>query len=43
MGKGLTKNRSGLWRYRIAAAIEDDVLFILVVDVDHRSCVYKRG
>ena len=36
MGKGLTENKSGLWRYRvgdyrIVADIEDDVLVILVV------------
>ena len=47
MGKGLTENKSGLWRYRVGdyriiADIEDDVLVILVVDVDHRSRVYKR-
>jgi len=46
MGKGLTENKSGLWRYRvgdyrIVADIEDDVLVILVVDVDHRSKVYR--
>ena len=46
MGKGLTENMSGLWRYRvgdyrIVADIEDDVLVILVVDVDHRSRVYR--
>lgn len=42
----MTENKSGLWRYRvgdyrIAADIEDDVLVILVVDVDHRSKVYR--
>ncbi len=41
-----TENKSGLWRYRvgdyrIVADIEDDVLVILVVDVDHRSKVYR--
>ena len=46
MGKGLTENKSGLWRYRvgdyrIVVDIEDDVLVILVVDVDHRSRVYR--
>lgn len=46
MGKGLTENMSGLWRYRvgdyrIVADIEDDVLVILVVDIDHRSRVYR--
>jgi mRNA interferase RelE/StbE len=46
-GKGLTGNLSGLWRYRvgdyrIVADIEDNVLVILVVDIEHRSKVYKR-
>ena len=46
MGKGLTENKSGLWRYRVGdyriiADIEDDVLVILVVDVDHRSRIYR--
>lgn len=46
MGKGLTENKSGLWRYRvgdyrIVVDIEDDVLVILVVDVDHRSRVLQ--
>lgn len=46
VGKGLTENKSGLWRYRvgdyrIVVDIEDDVLVILVVDVDHRSRVYR--
>ena len=36
---------TGLWRYRVGdyriiADIEDDVLVILVIDVDHRSTVY---
>ena len=47
MGKGLTENKSGLWRYRvgdyrIVVDIEDDVLVILVVDVDHRSRVQAQ-
>lgn len=46
MGKGLTGNLAGLWRYRvgdyrIVCDIEDGVLVILVVDVAHRSRVYK--
>lgn len=46
MGKGLTGNLAGLWRYRvgdyrIVCDIEDGVLVILVVDVAHRSKVYK--
>lgn len=46
-GKALTGNLSGLWRYRvgdyrIVCDIEDGVLVILVVDVAHRSRIYKR-
>lgn len=42
----MTENKSGLWRYRVSeyrivTDIEDDVLIILVVDVDHRSKVYR--
>ncbi len=45
-GKALTGNLSPLWRYRvgdyrIVCDIEDGVLIILVVDVDHRSRAYK--
>lgn len=45
-GKGLTSNRSGQWRYRVGdyriiADIEDEKLIILVVEVEHRSRVYK--
>lgn len=47
MGKGLTGNLAGLWRYRVGdyriiCDIEDGVLLILVVDVAHRREVYKR-
>lgn len=47
MGKGLTGNLAGLWRYRVGdyriiCDIEDGVLLILVVDVVHRREVYKR-
>lgn len=46
-GKGLTSNRSGQWRYRVGdyriiADIEDEKLIILVVEVEHRSRVYKQ-
>lgn len=46
-GKGLTGNRSGSWRYRVGdyriiAKIEDNRVVILVVDIDHRSSVYKH-
>lgn len=49
MGKGLTGNLAGLWRYRVGdyriiCDIEDGVLLILVVDVAYRREVYKcRG
>ncbi|MBX3195837.1 MAG: type II toxin-antitoxin system RelE/ParE family toxin [Microbacteriaceae bacterium] len=36
------------WRYRVGdyrllVSIEDDVLLVLVVDVEHRRSVYRRG
>lgn len=45
-GKALQHNLSGLWRYRVGdyriiCDIEDGVLVILVVDVEHRSRVYR--
>ena len=45
-GKALAGNLAGLWRYRvgdyrIVCDIEDEVLLILVIDVAHRSKVYK--
>ena len=47
MGKGLTGNLSGVWRYRVGdyrilCDINDGRLVILVVDVAHRREVYKR-
>mgnify|MGYP002518915996 FL=1 len=46
-GKALVGNLAGLWRYRVGdyriiCDIEDGVLVILVVDIAHRSKVYKR-
>lgn len=46
-GKGLTANRSGQWRYRIGnyrilADIQDNRLVLVLIDVQHRSTVYKR-
>lgn len=46
-GKALVGHLAGLWRYRvgnyrIVCDIEDGVLLILVVDVAHRSEVYRR-
>ena len=45
LGKGLTANRSGEWRYRVGdyriiAEIEDDKVIILVLTVGHRREVY---
>ena len=45
MGKALSSNKTGFWRYRVGdyriiCDIEDEVLVILVVEVNHRSKVY---
>ena len=45
-GKGLTANRSGQWRYRIGdyrllAEIQDNKILILVLNVGHRSEIYR--
>lgn len=44
-GKGLTANRSGQWRYRVAdyrliAEIQDAKITILILAVGHRKDVY---
>jgi mRNA interferase RelE/StbE len=46
LGKPLTANLSGLWRYRvgnyrIGAKIHKEVFTVLIVAVKHRSIVYK--
>ena len=46
-GKNLTGNLSGLWRYRVGnyrlvCDIEDDLLLVLLIDITHRSEVYRR-
>jgi mRNA interferase RelE/StbE len=46
MGDALTGNLAGLWRYRVGdyrviCSIEDDVIVIFVVDIDHRRQVYR--
>lgn len=46
VGKGLTANRSGQWRYRIGdyriiAEIEDDKVVILFLSVGHRREIYS--
>ncbi|MBR4224713.1 MAG: type II toxin-antitoxin system RelE/ParE family toxin [Oscillospiraceae bacterium] len=45
LGKELTSNRSGQWRYRIGdyrliCHIEDDELVILALSIGHRRDVY---
>lgn len=46
LGKALTGDRKGLWRYRvgdyrIVASIEDGRFVVLVVTVGHRREVYR--
>lgn len=45
-GKGLTANLTGLWRYRVGdyrviCEIQDGELVVLVLQVAHRSQVYR--
>jgi mRNA interferase RelE/StbE len=45
-GKGLRAGLTGLWRYRVGdyrviCQIEDDRLTVLVVQIGHRSEVYR--
>ena len=45
-GKALTSNLSGLWRYRVGdyrilCRIRDDKLVITVIEIGHRSTVYR--
>ena len=47
IGKPLTANRTGQWRYRIGdyrllCEIYDNVLLILVIKVGHRRGVYSK-
>jgi len=46
LGKGLTANRAGEWRYRIGdyritAHIDDTTVTILVLELGHRWDIYK--
>lgn len=46
-GKALTGNLAGLWRYRvgdyrIVCDIRSGELVVIVVDVGHRSDIYRR-
>lgn len=45
-GKAFTGDKKGWWRYRVGdyrilADIQDDQLIILVIEVGHRSSVYR--
>ena len=45
-GKALTSNLVGLWRYRVSdyrilCRIRDDELIITVIEIAHRSTVYR--
>ena len=45
LGKALTGDKGGLWRYRIGdyrviCKLEDERLGVLVLDVDHRRQIY---
>ena len=45
-GKALTGTRSGQWRYRagdyrIICEIRDEVLVVLVLEIGHRSNIYR--
>lgn len=45
-GKALTANRSGQWRYRVGdyrllAQISDETVTILMLEIGHRSSIYK--
>lgn len=45
--KGLTANRSGQWCYRVGdyrllAEIQDKKIVILILNVSHRSEIYKQ-
>ncbi len=44
--KGLTGSRAGQWRYRVGdyrliCEIRNDVLVVLVLEIGHRSNIYK--
>ncbi|WP_268914080.1 type II toxin-antitoxin system RelE family toxin [Lentilactobacillus sp. SPB1-3] len=45
IGKGLTANRSGQWRYRVGnyrviCEIEDDELIVTAINIGHRRNIY---
>lgn len=45
-GKGLTADKSGLWRYRVGdyrvlAEIKDSEILLLIVNIGHRRDIYE--
>ena len=45
-GKGLTGSLAGQWRYRVGdyrliCEIQDEVLVVLVLEIGHRSSIYR--
>ncbi len=45
-GKALTANRTGQWRYRVGdyrilCELRDEEIIVLVIDVGHRSTIYR--
>lgn len=47
LGKGLTANHSGHWRYRIGnyrviVDIQDDKMIVLAIQVGHRKNIYHE-
>mgnify|MGYP000958846840 CR=1 FL=1 len=48
IGKALTHNLKGFWRYRvenyrIIAEINDSEITIFILEVEHRSKIYKKS
>ncbi|MDR2703466.1 MAG: type II toxin-antitoxin system RelE/ParE family toxin [Cellulomonadaceae bacterium] len=46
-GKALTGDKSGLWCYRVGdwriiVDIQDALLIVLALDVDHRGSIYRK-
>jgi mRNA interferase RelE/StbE len=46
LGKALTGDKGGLWRYRIGdyraiCKLEDEKLIVLVLDLGHRREIYR--
>ena len=46
LGKALTANLSGLWRYRVGdyriiTEIQDEIITVLVLEIGHRREIYQ--